>query len=225
MVELQAALDITDLDRAVDLAARLSGTVDRIEVGTPLILRHGVGAIAAVKAAAPDCVIVADCKTMDCGGVIVALAIEHGADGVIVQGAAPLTTVRAAAARAAELHGFVMVDDLGVRSLQRLADDISGLAVNHVIIHTGKDEQIHGATPAARLVEAAGIPWLPPLAVAGGIDAENLGEIVGVNNVDVVIVGQAIYGSEHPVSDADRIHRLLAEWTEQGRVSRVGNGV
>lgn len=225
MVQLQAALDLTDLGRAVDLATCLSGTVDRIEVGTPLILRHGVRAIAAVKAAAPNSVVVADCKTMDCGSISVALAISHGADGVIVQGAAPLATITAAVAKGAELNKFVMVDDLGVRDLRQLAADLTGLAVSHVVIHTGKDEQFCGATPAARLAEAAGIHTLPPLAVAGGIGAENLGEIIGMHSVNVVIVGAAINNSDWPLAEAERIRQVMSEWFEQGKVSRVSNGV
>ena len=224
-MELQAALDIVDLDRAVALAALIDGHVDRIEVGTPLILRHGISAVAAVKAAAPGSVIVADCKTMDCGKLNVALAIEQGADGVIVQGAAPVATVAAAAIKAAELHRFLMVDDLGVRDLRGLAHDMQGLIVSNVIIHTGKDEQAHGATPAARPAEAAGISGLAPLAVAGGIDPSNLPDLIGTQPVEVVIVGEAIYDSDEPTVVVEQLRHLLEERAEKGQVSHVGNGV
>jgi 3-hexulose-6-phosphate synthase len=224
-VELQVALDIVDLDRAVVLAGSLNGSVERIEVGTPLILRHGVSAIRAVKSAAPDCVIVADCKTMDCGRINVMLAIEHGADGVIIQGAAPIATLIAATTKAAEFDKFIMVDDLGVSDLCGLALDMSGLLVRNVIIHTGKDEQARGATPAARLAEAAKTLGLPPLAVAGGIDASNFPEILGSHPVDVVIVGEAIYDGAEPLAEVERLRNLMTARFDRERVGHVGNRV
>lgn len=212
-VLLQVALDVVDLRRAVGLAASLADCVDRIELGTPLLLTHGASAIDSVRAAAPHAALVADCKTMDCGAVIGRLAMAHGADGLIVQGAAPRATLLAAAAAVQERGGFMMVDDLGVDDLSFLMRKIEGVPVAHLILHAGKDEQAHGVTPAERLREAADTPGLPPLAVAGGIDESNLGEIIDGLAPSVVIVGEAIYASSDPRRTALRLRELLRGWT------------
>src|SRR3954469_25565069 len=125
-MEIQVAIDLVDLQRAVDLAQLLVGEVDRLEVGTPLLLRHGTDAIAAIRPVSADSTIVVDCKTMDCGALHAQLALESGADGLIVQAAAPRATLVAACRVAESLGGFVMVDGLGVADMGFIRGRIDG---------------------------------------------------------------------------------------------------
>ncbi len=46
---LQLALDLTSLDRAAELVAKLSPALGRIEIGTPLAIASGLAAIDRIR--------------------------------------------------------------------------------------------------------------------------------------------------------------------------------
>ncbi len=82
---LQLALDLTSLDRAADLVAKLSPKLARIEIGTPLAIASGLAAIGRIRPLVrPDAVIVADVKICDAGEKIARSAYAAGADVVTV---------------------------------------------------------------------------------------------------------------------------------------------
>lgn len=213
--KLQVALDTPDLDRALDVAAQTRGIADRIEVGTPLLRRHGIPAIEAVRKHFSEAVVVADTKIMDYAELETTQSIEAGADAVIVQGAAPIETIEAACLTAQRLGAFAMVDCIGVADIKGLTAQLRGLPLSYLIVHRSRDEQqAVGPIQAPEILSAVADIELPPLAVAGGIAPANVAKLVPLANIDTIIVGQAIVGSESPREVA---HRLLAAWTEESR--------
>ena len=199
-VAIQAALDTTDLDLALAIARSISGSVERIEVGTLLLHQYGMRAIESLRDAVGTTTLVADCKIMDCGYTVAMMATNAGADGVTVQGVAPRATLEAVCRAAQEQNAFVMVDGLGVTDIGHLRAQLQGLLVDHVIIHFGKDEQaLHEAIPVEKIQYAAD-ESLPPLAVAGGLSPINLRPIIREAQVDLIIVGGAIVASQDPAS-------------------------
>ena len=78
----------------IALARRVAQWVDWIEVGTPLIKKHGVNLVTRVKNALPGHVIVADMKTADAGGWEADMAMDAGADVFTVLAAASDATKR-----------------------------------------------------------------------------------------------------------------------------------
>lgn len=215
MMKLQVALDTTDLDRALGVAAQIRGIADRIEVGTPLLRRHGIRAIEAVRKNFSEAVVVADCKIMDYGESETMQSVEAGANGVIVQGLAPAETIEAVCLTAERLGAFAMVDCIGVADIKELAVQLRDLPLSHLIVHRSRDEQqAMGSIQAPEVLSAVVGTDLPPLAVAGGIAPTNVAKLATLTNIDTIIVGQAIVGSEAP---RDVAHRLLAAWTEESR--------
>jgi 3-hexulose-6-phosphate synthase len=213
--KLQVALDTLDLDRALDVAAQTRGIADRIEVGTPLLRRHGISAIEAVRKNFREAEVVADSKIMDCGESETAQAIEAGANGVIVQAAAPIETIEAVCLTAERLGAFAMVDCIGVTDLKGLATELRELPVRHLIVHRSRDEQqTMGSIQASEILSASVGTDLPLLAVAGGIAPANVAKLVRLAKIDTIIVGQAIVASESP---RDTACTLLAAWTEESR--------
>lgn len=210
--KLQVALDTTDLGTALHIAAQISGIADRIEVGTPLLRRHGIRAIEAIRDKFAEAVIVADSKIMDCGESETAQAIEAGASGVVVQAAAPLETIEAVCLTAEALGAFAMVDCIGIADLKRLAGQLRGLPVSHLVVHKSRDEQhTMGSIQPQELIGITSDAALPPLAVAGGIGPGNAAKLAALTGIDTIIVGQAIVSSRNPRVVALRV---LAAWNE-----------
>lgn len=204
---LQLALD-GSLDAATRLLDEVAGRIDRIEIGTPLIVREGVHAVRAVRERVPGLPIVADLKIMDAGAEEAEIAFAAGADEVTVLAVADDDTVRGAVA-AARAHGRRVVADLiqapdpSVRGARLLA-----LGVDLLAVHAGTDAQRREQRPfdALRSLREA----LPeaPLAVAGGIDAISAARVVPWAP-EVVIVGSAIANADDPHAVATAIREAL----------------
>jgi 3-hexulose-6-phosphate synthase/6-phospho-3-hexuloisomerase len=207
---IQLALDVTSLNDAVSVASQVSDLVDRIEIGTLLLRRNGIRAIEVLRDHFSDFTLIADCKIMDCGGTNSALALDAGANGVVVQAVAPRATLEAACNAASQRGGFVMADSLGVTDVQRIGEKIRDLPISHMVIHKGKDEQaIDNSLPIAAITQAASLVDLPPLAVAGGISPENISDLIGLPRIEVLIVGDAIVTSNTPREVVSRLRALL----------------
>lgn len=209
-VQVQLALDVIGVKRAIAIAEETIEFVDRLEVGTPLILSEGAPrAISMLRARFPGVPLIADCKMMDRGRQVTRACIEAGASGVIVQAAAPYETLEAVYQVAAEYGAETFVDSLGIHAVETVATRIGELSFDYMILHRGKDEQAVGGTPPLQAVRAAAADsTLPAVAVAGGISPENVADCAHASNVKVIIVGEAIVSSPSPRMAAAEIRRI-----------------
>jgi 3-hexulose-6-phosphate synthase len=212
-VQIQLALDVTRLDVAIAIAEETVEYVDRLEVGTPLALAEGAPrAIAALRARFPSMPLIADCKIMDRGGQITHACVDAGATGVIVEAAAPRETLEAVYNVAAEYGAEASADSLGIHDIYTLAERIEDIPFDFVILHRGKDEQASGGDlPLRATREAAYVPGLPRVALAGGISPRSAAVCVQASNVEVLIVGESILESLSPRSTAAEIRRICDE--------------
>jgi 3-hexulose-6-phosphate synthase len=210
-IELQVALDLPDKDRMMRIVSEVADVVDRIEVGTPFILRYGMSAIADVRRAVPSAFIVADCKIMDYGRVTAAAALEYGADSVIVQASASRATLEAVCDTACNMDRQVMVDGLGIYDAQVLARKIQDLPFSHVIIHIAVDEQhLDLALLVAAVAEAKRTNGLPSIAVAGCITPTNVQALMPLTGIQLLVVGGAIGNSDAPRNVALNLRAIIA---------------
>ena len=109
---LQAALDLTELKRAVQIGKEaVAGGADWIEVGTPLIKSEGMNAVRTLKSVFPDNTIVADLKIADTGTLEVEMAAKAGADVVCVLASSDNSVIEEAV-RAGNLYGVKIAADL-----------------------------------------------------------------------------------------------------------------
>lgn len=204
---LQLALDGT-LGASLRLLDVVGGSVDRIEIGTPLVVREGVRAVVAVRERFPRLPLVADLKIMDAGEEEADLAFAAGADEVTVLAVADDETVRGAVA-AARAHGGRVVADLiqtpdpGVRAARLLA-----LGVDLLAVHVGSDAQKRELRPFDALRSLRETLPDAPLAVAGGIDAASAARVLPYAP-EVVIVGSGIAKASDPRAAAIGIQEAL----------------
>ena len=205
---LQVALDILELDRALQIAREaVEGGVDWIETGTPLIKSEGMNAVRALKDNFPGHTILADMKTMDTGALEVEMAVKSGADIVILLGSADNSTI-ADARRAADKYGAkLMCDLISVPDPVARARELEGLGIDIINIHVGIDMQMVGITPIELLRQMRKEIHIP-IAVAGGLDATSSGEAV-LAGADIVIVGGNIVRSPDVTASAGNIRQNI----------------
>ncbi len=193
MPTLQVALDLMQLNRAVIIAREaVDGGVDWIEAGTPLIKSEGAEAVRTLKREFPGKKIIADTKTMDTGAFEVEIMAKSGADIITVLGLADDATIEEAVKAGRKYGAEVMVDMINVPDRVARAKRVEELGVSYICMHMGIDTQMRGEEPPIdvlrRIVESVSIP----VAVAGGITAENAGLYVEAGASDVIVGGAII---------------------------------
>jgi len=191
---LQVALDLLDLDRALQIAREsLDGGADWIEAGTPLIKSEGMQAIRAMRKHFPDSVIVADMKVADTGTLEVEMAAKAGANIVCILAEADDSVVREAVSAAHQYGVRIMADLINVPDPVSRAIKLEAFGVDIICAHVGIDQQMTGKDSLELLTTLMGRIHTQ-VAIAGGIDAGSARDSVQCG-ADIVIVGGNIVRS------------------------------
>ncbi|MBE3072478.1 MAG: orotidine 5'-phosphate decarboxylase [Acidobacteria bacterium] len=211
-IRLQLAIDFLEADGAEALLAKVRDLIDIVEVGTPVIIRDGVGTVRRLHGSFPDLSILADLKIADGGRFEASLAFEAGARIVTVMATAADVTVAEAVHAAREHGGEIMVDLMGVKDIARRAAQVERLGVHYVCVHTAVDEQRAGARVVGRAL--AGLRAVSRAlrtagtAVAGGITPVTARELAPLAP-SIVIVGSGITRAVDPRAAAAAIREAL----------------
>jgi 3-hexulose-6-phosphate synthase len=210
MMKLQLALDMVDLNEALGCIEETQDSIDIIEVGTPLALKCGIRAIAFIKDKYPGMDLLADFKIMDAGNYEASIAFDAGADIVTVLGAASDVTIAGAISAARKYRKEIMVDLIGVAEVKQRIISMDKLGADYACLHTGVDSQNGLNSPVGQLLVAKQSVTRTRLAIAGGINSRNIGNIVMVNP-DVIVVGAGITAEPDRTRAAADIKRQMGE--------------
>ncbi len=210
MTFLQVALDLMQLNRAVVIAKEaVAGGADWIEVGTPLIKSEGADAVRALRREFPGKKIIADTKTMDVGAFEVEIMAKAGANIVTVLGLADDSTIEEAVMAGRKYGAEIMIDMINVPDRVKRSVEVEKLGVSYICLHMGIDTQMRGEEPPIEVLRSIVSAVSIPIAVAGGITAENAGLYAEAGATDV-IVGGAIIKTEDIKKAAEDIKAALS---------------
>jgi orotidine-5'-phosphate decarboxylase len=199
------ALDVTDRAQAILISKEVSGRVDAIKVGYPLVLGAGPEIISEVSEFAP---IIADFKVADIPNtdrLICSQAFEAGASAVIVHGFTGrdslIECVRTGKEYDKEVFVVTEMSHPGAADfLQPAAESLAGLAVecraSGVVAPATRPERVK------KIRDIVGELTIisPGVGAQGGSAADAIRA-----GADHVIVGRSIYLSRTPGIEADRI--------------------
>jgi 3-hexulose-6-phosphate synthase/6-phospho-3-hexuloisomerase len=209
---LQVALDLVTLPRAINIGKQaVSGGVNWIEAGTPLIKSEGMKVLRSFRKQFPDHTIVADLKTMDTGALETEMAAKAGADIVCVLGSADDSTIEDAMKSALKYGVKIMVDLIGISNVETRAKELEKLGVHYLCIHIGIDQQMYGKKPDQYIKKLTSKISIP-LAVAGGINSETVVDVINAG-ASIVIVGGAITKAENVKEATRNIKKAMNEKT------------
>ena len=207
---LQVALDLLNEHRAIQIAKEsVKGGADWLEAGTPLVKSEGMDIIRKLRDAFPDKTIVADMKTMDTGAFETEMAAKAGADVVVILGAADNSTIQDAIKSSRKYGTKIMIDLIGVKDKIKRAQELEKLGIDYICIHIGIDEQMIGKKPLEILKETVK-NTKTPIAVAGGINSENVADLVKAG-ASIIIVGGAITKAKNVTEATKNIKKAINE--------------
>ena len=202
---LQIALDFMQLKRSIGIAEEaVAGGADWVEIGTPLIKSEGTEAIRTFRKLYPGKKIIADTKTMDTGGFEVEIAAKAGADIITVLGLADDSTISEAVMVARKYGAEVEIDMINVPDKAKRAVEVEKLGVSYICLHMGIDQQMKGEEPPLDILKKVVAETKIPIAVAGGITAENAGDYVKAG-ASIIIVGGGITKTQNITAAAKAV--------------------
>lgn len=207
---LQIALDFMQLHRSIVISEEaVAGGADWVEIGTPLIKSEGTEAIRTLRKKYPGKKIIADTKTMDTGGFEVEIAAKAGADIITVLGLADDSTISEAVMVARKYGAEVEIDMINVPDKVKRAIEVEKLGVSYICLHMGIDQQMKGEEPPLDVLRKVVAETKIPIAVAGGITAENAGDYVKAG-ASIIIVGGGITKTQNITAAAKAVKDSMA---------------
>ena len=207
-MKLQLAIDELTLTEALEVLKDIHPYIDIVEVGTPFLIDAGREAVRQIKATYPQIEVLCDAKIMDAGAYEAQLAYDAGADYVTVLGITDDLTIKGCVEQAQKQVRQVMVDLICVENFAKRVPIIEAFGVDIIAVHTGADQQQAGRTPLEDLKELKQYTKDVQVAVAGGINAETIGDYVALDP-DIVIVGSGILKADDPVAAAKEMKAAL----------------
>ena len=207
-MRLQLALDAAE---HFALLPVLASYFDIVEVGTPLLKRFGVAAIATARELSNGRSILADTKTVDGGGLEAELVFGAGAQWMTVLAGAPAPT-RQRAVEVALAHGCdVIFDTILDADPAAVTVDGDGTTTGRwIALHspfdtrgTSVDDGAHIARVAAHRATGHRI------SLAGGIGPGNFAAVIAAAP-DIAVIGSSVSAADDPEGTAAWLRQQLS---------------
>jgi orotidine-5'-phosphate decarboxylase len=194
------ALDVTERQKAVEIAGKVAGFVDAIKVNYPLVLATDLSIVDEMSKFAP---VICDFKIADIpntNSLIVKNVLKHGASGVIVHGFVGKDSVRACIDAAQGMETFVVTEMSHPGALDYLA--AFGESLARLAVETGATGVVAPATRPERVADIRKIVGKlkiisPGVGAQGGSASDTIRA-----GADYVIVGRQIYNAGDPAKEA-----------------------
>lgn len=203
------ALDITDREKAMDIAAKVQNHVDAVKVNYPFVLGCGMGA---VKELAAKVDVICDFKVADIPNtnrLIVEQARKSGASGIICQAFPGRDSLEACIKAAGSMDVFVVTEmshpgaDMFMmpvaESMARLAVDVGATGIIAPATKPEKVKALRKIVGNLRILS-------PGVGAQGGSASDTIRA-----GADYVIVGRAIYEAADPEAAVRKIATEIRE--------------
>ncbi|MBE6054581.1 MAG: 3-hexulose-6-phosphate synthase [Clostridium sartagoforme] len=206
-MKLQIAIDRVSIERAIDIIKEVEEYADIIEIGTSLIKDFGLESVRRIRKEFPNIKILADIKTVDEGEYEFEAVYKAGADIATVLGGSSLETLRICKKVANKYGKDYLIDLIDISSERQeiLKEFTDGI----LCIHLPSDNKGLGLESLidSRIGNLGGFNRL---AVAGGVDRDNISIIKKVN-FHIAIVGGSITKSSNIKESAKIFKKLMEE--------------
>ena len=190
---------------------------DIIEIGTPVLKRFGISAIATARELCPDVRILADTKTVDAGALEADMMFGAGASFMTVLSCASKATHETVGKRATAFGATIVVDTITESGKAELLPKDAAFpeSFGYVAVHSPTDARLAGDRSTAHIdavkeMRRRGFR----VSLAGGIGPDTLSTVIAAAP-EIVVVGTAITESANP--------KEVSQWIRD-RLTNPGHG-
>jgi 3-hexulose-6-phosphate synthase len=204
-MKLQISFDLTDLQKALDTAAKVAPYASILEIGSLLLYKYGTQSVEAFRKQFPQATILVDAKISDRAKEAVTTLSQAGADWITVMAGTTSNVIHAACTAAHDLNKKIMLDLLDASSLGQSALEAKGLGVDALLFHTPHDEEasllfldkwdiVRGNTTL-------------PIYISGKISRSIIDKILSIRP-DGIVIGKSIIDAENPAQEAEFYQKI-----------------
>lgn len=206
-MKLQIAFDMSNVEKALEIATQVADYADIFEVGTLLLYSHGVKAVKLFKEQFPRKQILADAKIIDRGKEAISLFAEAGADWVTVMAGTGKDVIHAACTAAHQAKIQIMLDLVDAASLGQSAMEAKNLGADALLFHQAFDEK-ESVQFLDKWEMVKGNTQLPVF-VSAKITRDTINYFLSLRS-DGLIIGKSITDSSDPGQEAQYFKDLLS---------------
>ncbi|KKP35713.1 MAG: hexulose-6-phosphate synthase [candidate division TM6 bacterium GW2011_GWF2_32_72] len=199
-MKFQVSFDLTDLDKALDVAHKIEKYVDIFEIGTIMLFKYGIEAINAFNKAFPEKTLLADTKIIDRGKDITNLITSTAITWITVMAGTNKDVIHSATTTAHNHKSKVMLDLLDTESIGQSAMDAKNQGIDALLFHKS-----HDANSSLEFLDhwdmVRGNTDLP-IFVSATITRETIDQILELKP-DGIIIGKSITDADNPAVEAE----------------------
>lgn len=195
-MKFQISFDLTDLNKALDIANQVVNEVDILEIGSILLYKHGTTAIESFRKTFPQATLLVDAKITDRAKENITLIANAGADLITVMAGTRKEIIHSACTTAHNLGKKIVLDLLDANSLGQSALEAQSFGADALLFHINYEESQH-----ALFVDQWDIVHgntSLPIYICGNVSKETVTGIKQVKPYGIVI-GNAVVNAENPL--------------------------
>lgn len=206
-MKIQISFDTPDLEKAIVLAQEISPYADMFEIGTVLLLHHGVAAVELFRKNFPDKTLVADTKIVDRGKIVAELFAHAGINMITVMAGAGKEVIHATCTTAHNNSMRVMLDLLDSNSLGQSALEAKNLGADALLFHQAHDEDENAPSFFDKWDIVRGNTDLP-IFISADIKRTTIDAFVAMKP-EGIIIGSGITEADDPAQEAAFFHSVI----------------
>lgn len=207
-MKIQISFDMTDLDKALEIATQIADYADILEIGTLLIYKNGIDAVKKFKELFNQKTILVDSKIVDRGKDAATLFAKADTDWITVMAGTSKDVIHTVCTTAHSFNKKVMLDLLDSSSPGQSALEARNLGVDALLFHQPYDtEESLLFLDNWDLIK--GNSNLP-IFVSAKIKRDTINEVIKVKP-DGVIISKSVTTADDPREEAQFFYDIIKQ--------------
>lgn len=205
-MKIQIKYNITDLDRALEIAQATAAYTDIMGIGSLLLYKNGIKAVEAFAQTFPNKELFVDSKITDQAEDAIRLFAQAGATYISVLAETHPSVIRTACAIAHECKTRIILDCMNHQAIGQSALDAKPLGAYGILLHQATNAEAQQYSDAELEELCANINL--PIFIKGKITNDTLHTLKRINPY-AVIISDSITRTTDPRSEAETIQKLI----------------
>lgn len=205
--KLQLALDMDNLEKALEVVDKCSQYVDIIEIGTVLVIEAGLSSVRKIRDKKPNSLLLADIRIIKAGGKLAKMTYESGANIITIMSDATEETFEAVIKEKKEKISREVLIEINDTYTEQDLKKWKRYDLTHLIFHRGSE--IKDTNEEWNQEDFQEIIRLNEMGfkvyVTGGIGIQEISLFKNIP-VECFIVGRTIANAERPEEIAIAFH-------------------
>lgn len=205
-MKLQISFDVTDLDKAIEIAESVVNQCDIFEISTILLYKYGIEAVTRFRTAFPHKTLVVDTKLVDSSEPIIPMIAQAGANWITILAGSTQETIHALCKEASKHNLKVLLDLVDSSYKGQSAMEAKNLGADALLFH-----QPYSPATSLTFIDTwemvKGNASLP-IFISADINRENVNRIM-LLKPQTLIIGKSIVLAADPAQEAQFYYDLI----------------